>query len=198
VKTITGFECLYATKSDEQMDKKNPEDKEKQKEKRRNEIVLTISLMIVVGILMYVFMTSLKPQPLPNDSNSTDTNSTDEEQLLLASIKDEKWCHNQFMHRRPILYINITDTDTNETKHLKLQEARDQNYVADGVVLFMENLGKNGLLCGNFLYFDFRNIYNVCLKVPDINRLDCFDANIEGLGYWVRLYSDLNSSDTNR
>ena len=209
MKTATGVECLFAKGDDGMEDKTDkPDKKEKKKQDRpffeKHELIIgTFCILILFGIAIFAWQIDYKDPAgtYPTDTNTTDTNNTitPTDAEFLKEIADEDWCMNQYLHRRPILYINAINNETGKTNTMRLQEAKDLNLVQDNTdqEIYMENIDKTGLLCGNYLYFDFRNAYKICYQVPDENLSQCFKASIEELGDWVRLYPDLNTSDTN-
>jgi len=189
--TVTGIECLFGKGDDEMTDK--PDKKKKEKDKpffEKHELIIGIfCLLILFGIAITIWQIPSE-EPLgtyPTDNNTTDNNTiTPSDTEFLKEIADEQWCMNQYLHRRPILYINAIDNDTGITTRYRLQEAKDLNLVQDkiGQEIYMENINKTGLLCGNYLYFDFRSLYKVCLQVPDVNREQCFKTETMQMGKW--------------
>ena len=215
MKTATGVECLFGKGDDDQMEDKKQKDKKDEPFIVKHELILgVISIIILFGIAIFVW--GLDPNAHNSwecciidanafDTNNTDTNSdtngtiTPAEVDFLKQIAGEEWCMNQYLHRRPILYINAIDNNTGVQTRYSLQEAIDLNLVQDNTKqeIYMENIGKTGLLCGNYLYFDFRSLYNICLQIPDQNREECFQTETLEMEKWVKLYPDLNTSDTN-
>lgn len=199
MKTATGVECFFGKNGDDEMEDKpdKPDKKDKPFFEKHELIIGTICIIILFAIAISVSQTG-NSEPwgtYPTDNNNTDTNTTTPttdtnttapvEIDFLKQIANEEWCMNQYLHRRPILYINAINNTTGDINKLRLQEALDLNLVQDQQEIYMENIDKTGLLCGNYLYFDFRNLYSVCLQIPDdLNRQECFKTETLDMWKW--------------
>lgn len=178
--------------------------KKKDNKNLKSGITAMVCLIIMVGIICFIITTTPSP-PNPNPTNGTDTNTTDTNTAteptdaeFLKQIANEEWCYKQYLHRRPILYINAINNETGKQTKYRLQEAKDLNLVQDGIGLeiYMENIDKTGVLCGHYLYFDFRNLYTMCLQIPenDLNREKCLQTDTLDMDKWVQYIYDNNLS----
>lgn len=171
--------------------------KEKESEKSGGfwTLVGVVAFLICVVILALV----INSEPIDENGGGTDQNTTDQnissspDQNSNSKPKPTKWCYLYFLHRKPVLKINVNEDGT-ETK-INWQEAEELNYLEKGQEIHMENLDRNGIYCEGAVYYGWKKPYkDICLILEDQDRLNvCLNSPVTDLYQFI----DANANDAN-
>jgi len=144
---------------------------------KENEIAIAVFSGLICVVILALVMNSTPP------SNGIDQNTSIDQNIQIKT--PPVWCYTAFLHRRPVLKINVTKDGI--TSEIGCKEAEEKGYITKGSPIYAENIDVNGIYCECAVYFELKNAYEkICLSLKDQNAIEtCFETPTADLNKFI-------------
>ena len=147
---------------------------------KENEIAIAVFSGLICVVILALVMNSTPPSNGIDQNTSIDQNAQQNQKL-----EPTTWCYEAFLHRRPVIKINVTKDGV--TSEIGCKEAEEQGYITKGSAIYAENIDVNAIYCECGAYYELKNAHEkICLPLKDQNAIEtCFETPTADLNKFI-------------